>query len=193
MIIILQIHKICKNLFFTNTSPAFLGKTQYFSVKIRPPLPDFPCRKSLTTQRQRNKIRSMLHKKDVNPIDTDASVSLALKQISNAFVKDANRTLKRIGLTVSQAEILLFLYHTRIQEVSQRDIESHFGLQHPTVIGLLERLRKKKALYNVPSTRKTGAAEPFPSPKKPMKFSRKWSFAEKRWSSTCSAIFRTRI
>lgn len=85
----------------------------------------------------------MLHKKDVNPIDTDASVSLALKQISNAFVKDANRTLKRIGLTVSQAEILLFLYHTRIQEVSQRDIESHFGLQHPTVIGLLERLRKK--------------------------------------------------
>ena len=81
-------------------------------------------------------------KKDVNPIDTDASVSLALKQISNAFVKDANRTLKRIGLTVSQAEILLFLYHTP-DSGGQRDIESHFGLQHPTVIGLLERLRKK--------------------------------------------------
>ena len=79
----------------------------------------------------------------MNPIDTDAPISLALKQISNAFVKDANRTLKRIGLTVSQAEILLFLYHTRIREVSQRDIETYFGLQHPTVIGLLERLRKK--------------------------------------------------
>lgn len=79
----------------------------------------------------------------MEPIDTDASISLALKQISNAFAKDANRALKRIGLTVSQAEVLLFLYHTPICEVSQRDIETYFGLQHPTVIGLLERLRKK--------------------------------------------------
>lgn len=79
----------------------------------------------------------------MRPINTDASISLALKQISNTFANDANRELKRIGLTVSQAELLFFLYHTPLSEVTQRDIEVHLNLKHPTVIGLLERLRKK--------------------------------------------------
>ena len=78
-------------------------------------------------------------------------IGFKIKQINNVFEKDLNEKLKTIGITSSQCAVLDFLFHTSIDEVSQRDVEKHLSLKNPTVTGILKRLDEKGFILCVQS------------------------------------------
>ena len=67
---------------------------------------------------------------------------LIFRRISHAAKKDTDNYLKQWELTMSQAMILEYLNNSPDEELTQKAIEQHFNLQHPTVSGILKRLEK---------------------------------------------------
>lgn len=65
------------------------------------------------------------------------------KSITNALDRKFNRDLEAFDLTLSQANILVFLFFSRDKEISQTDIQNNFNLTNPTVTGILKRLESK--------------------------------------------------
>ena len=49
--------------------------------------------------------------------------------------------------------MLDYLFHSREEEVNQKDIEKALSLQNPTVTGLLKRLDEKGYILSVPSNK----------------------------------------
>jgi DNA-binding MarR family transcriptional regulator len=72
----------------------------------------------------------------------DGKVSVVLKCIFNAIKKAADNHMKENDLTMSQCMVLEYIRSALPDTVSQRDVERHFNLQHPTVSGILKRLDK---------------------------------------------------
>lgn len=70
------------------------------------------------------------------------TLGLIFKRISHAAKKDIDNYLKKWNLTMSQAMVLEFLNNTTDENLTQKAIEQHFNLQHPTVSGILKRLEK---------------------------------------------------
>ncbi|MBR5381137.1 MAG: MarR family transcriptional regulator [Oscillospiraceae bacterium] len=70
-------------------------------------------------------------------------VSAKLKIISVAYSRALTAHMQSYDLTSSQAMIIGFLVRNGGGAVRQHDIETGLGLKHPTVTGLLERLRQK--------------------------------------------------
>lgn len=68
----------------------------------------------------------------------------SLKIIENLASKAGDLHLKEIGLTDSQANLILFLAHRADQKIRQRDIEVALNLTNPTVSGLIKRLEQKQ-------------------------------------------------
>ena len=64
------------------------------------------------------------------------------RRISNAAKKDMDNLLKDKGLTMSQCMILEYLNNSPRADLSQKDIEQHFNLRHPTISGILKRLER---------------------------------------------------
>jgi DNA-binding MarR family transcriptional regulator len=69
------------------------------------------------------------------------TLGLIFRRISHAAKKDTDNNLKRLNLTMSQGLVLEYLNNTK-EELTQKAIEQHFNLQHPTVSGILKRLEK---------------------------------------------------
>ena len=80
-------------------------------------------------------------------------IGFMFKQINNVYEKDFNNRLKTLGITASQCAVLDYLFHTREEEVNQKDIEKALSLQNPTVTGLLKRLDEKGYILSVPSNK----------------------------------------
>ncbi len=74
-----------------------------------------------------------------------------IKQINNIYERDFNNSLRKLGITSSQAEVLDFLFNADEEEVSQRDIERALSLSNPTVTGILKRLEENGFLFTVPN------------------------------------------
>ncbi len=72
----------------------------------------------------------------------DETLGLIFKRIFHAVKKDTDNRMKGWELTMSQAMVLEFLNNSPLQSITQKDIEHHFNLQHPTVSGILKRLEK---------------------------------------------------
>ena len=72
----------------------------------------------------------------------DEKLGLIFRRISHIAKKDTDNYLKKWDLTMSQAMVLEFLNNSSDEELTQRAIEQHFNLQHPTVSGILKRLEK---------------------------------------------------
>ncbi len=72
----------------------------------------------------------------------DEKFGLIIRRISHAVKKDTDNYLKKWDLTMSQAMVLEYLNNTSSVDLTQRAIEQHFNLQHPTVSGILKRLEK---------------------------------------------------
>ncbi len=66
-----------------------------------------------------------------------------IKVVNDSMETFANRGLKKIGITLSQAKVMAFINDRKKQNTSQRDIEAFFKVTHPTIIGLLNRLKLK--------------------------------------------------
>ncbi len=71
-------------------------------------------------------------------------IGRAIRRIELAFRRNGDRMLERYGLTVSQMNLMLFLFRRRDEGVPviQRDIEQALNVTNPTVSGMLDRLEK---------------------------------------------------
>jgi len=69
-------------------------------------------------------------------------LGLILKRIFHEMKKNADRNMKDFELTMSQFMILDYIGSFPPGQASQRDIEHHFKLKHPTVSGILKRLER---------------------------------------------------
>ncbi len=76
-------------------------------------------------------------------MNPSTSCMLLLKQTNELLEKKANQDLRRHGLTLSQMNILRYLYQTPGHELEQKQIESYLQVAQPTVVGLVNRLEKK--------------------------------------------------
>lgn len=70
------------------------------------------------------------------------TLGLIFRRISHAAKKETDNNLKKLNLTMSQGLVLEYLNNTTDEELTQKAIEQHFNLQHPTVSGILKRLEK---------------------------------------------------
>ena len=66
-----------------------------------------------------------------------------IKRISNAMDRKRTLDMEDMDLTSSQGQVLGFLARRKEEAVSPADIGRHFGLSHPTVTGILQRLEAK--------------------------------------------------
>ncbi|MBQ2890163.1 MAG: MarR family transcriptional regulator [Clostridia bacterium] len=63
------------------------------------------------------------------------------KRIHECFRANGNRRAKNFGLTKAQMDILFYLFKAD-KEITQRDLELHFGIKHSTARGILGRMEK---------------------------------------------------
>ena len=80
----------------------------------------------------------------------EMDIGFLLKQLHLAITRNADQSLKPV--TVSQMRILVFLVHQPNHTCCQKDIETHFEVSHPTVVGLIQRLEAKGLIRTVAST-----------------------------------------
>lgn len=74
----------------------------------------------------------------------EETLGLIFRRISHAAKKETDNNLRRLNLTMSQGLVLEYLNNTKDEELTQKAIEQHFNLQHPTVSGILKRLEKNE-------------------------------------------------
>lgn len=68
-------------------------------------------------------------------------VGILLKQITDKIKVSADASLKSRGLTLSQVRMLKFV-SDHLDGVTQKAIENHFQVSHPTVVGIITRMEK---------------------------------------------------
>lgn len=73
----------------------------------------------------------------------EQAIGPRIKRISNAMDRKRTRDLEDLELTSSQGIVLGYLVRNRDSSISPGDIGKHFGLSHPTVTGILQRLETK--------------------------------------------------
>lgn len=73
----------------------------------------------------------------------ELAIGPRVKRISNALDRKRTLDLEDMDLTSSQGLVLGYLTHRRGEPVYPVDIGKHFGLSHPTVTGILQRLEAK--------------------------------------------------
>ena len=73
----------------------------------------------------------------------EQAIGPRIKRISNAMDRKRTRDLEDLDLTSSQGIVLGYLVRNRESSISPGDIGKHFGLSHPTVTGILQRLESK--------------------------------------------------
>lgn len=70
-------------------------------------------------------------------------IGFLIKRIHDGIYKKANLHLKQQHLTLTQTRVLSYLLEHQDEKTSQKDIEEHFAVAHPTVVGILKRLECK--------------------------------------------------
>jgi MarR family transcriptional regulator, repressor for mepA len=70
-------------------------------------------------------------------------IGFLIKRIHDGIYKKANLYLKQQHLTLTQTRVLSYLLEHQGEKTSQKDIEEHFAVAHPTVVGILKRLECK--------------------------------------------------
>jgi DNA-binding MarR family transcriptional regulator len=80
----------------------------------------------------------MSEKNDIS----DRKVGYLLKLVNDRLRTKADANLLEHDLTLSQSRILRFLSHHE-GTATQKEIEDHLGVSHPTVVGLIARLKEK--------------------------------------------------
>lgn len=81
----------------------------------------------------------------------DTSITSRVKRISNALHRLCTEDIAEQELTSSQAYVLAWLTHQQ-QPVYPGDVSKHFGMKHPTVSGILQRLDAKGFISFVPDS-----------------------------------------
>ena len=53
------------------------------------------------------------------------------KQINNVYEKEVNNSLRTLGITASQCAVLDYLFHSRKEEINQKDVERALSSKTP--------------------------------------------------------------
>jgi len=69
-----------------------------------------------------------------------------MKHINDRFEARGNSECQKVGLTLSQFRILVFLLMNEGRTVTQREMETEFKVSHPTICGILKRMEEKEFL-----------------------------------------------
>lgn len=69
-----------------------------------------------------------------------------IKQVNDKLKAKADASLKKSGLTFSQTIVMEFV-HRQGGQTTQKEIEDHMQVSHPTVVGLVTRLENSGFLY----------------------------------------------
>lgn len=67
----------------------------------------------------------------------------ALKQINNMLEANINERLREYGITITQLDVLIYLYRNNDKAVSQKDICEFLKVKHTSLIDVLKRLESK--------------------------------------------------
>lgn len=67
-----------------------------------------------------------------------------LRRLDHLIVQAINRHFEAMDLTSTQSHILRYLSENEDKVIYPKDIERRFGLTHPTVSGVLQRLEAKQ-------------------------------------------------
>lgn len=78
----------------------------------------------------------------MNTNKNEDNIGFLIKQISDKMRARADADMKCSGLTYSQFLVLGFVENSG-GETSQKEIEDFLGVSHPTVVGLISRLKAK--------------------------------------------------
>jgi MarR family transcriptional repressor of mepA len=73
-------------------------------------------------------------------------IGFLIPTIANELKKKANLVLKDYGITVKQGRFLGFLHENKGIETSQKDLQEHFEISHPTTVGIIKRLEQKNLI-----------------------------------------------
>ena len=69
---------------------------------------------------------------------------LLIKRLYLYLQRDRNMRLKRLGITASQSDTMMYIYDNAAErEIHQRDIEEYLMVSNPTVSGIIRRLEEK--------------------------------------------------
>jgi DNA-binding MarR family transcriptional regulator len=79
----------------------------------------------------------------IEDVEVTKDIAYWIKVVNDSLETYSNRSLKKIGITLSQAKVMTFINERKKQNTSQRDLEAFFKVTHPTIIGLLNRLKLK--------------------------------------------------
>lgn len=66
-----------------------------------------------------------------------------LRYVYNQMERCRNADFDALGITSSQASVMLFLFKNRRKEITQQNIQASLMLSHPTITGLMQRLESK--------------------------------------------------
>lgn len=77
----------------------------------------------------------------MEPMQSD--IGPKFRRINDEIRKTADADMQNMQLTMEQSHVLGFLRFRMDKKTSQKDIEEHLHVTHPTVNGLLKRLEEK--------------------------------------------------
>ncbi len=76
----------------------------------------------------------------------DENIGYLIKILNNKLKMQADAELKKSGLTFTQTKMIGYIHYCK-GHTTQKDIENHFNVSHPTVVGILDRLHEKGFVY----------------------------------------------
>ena len=73
----------------------------------------------------------------------EKGVLKVLRYVYNQMERCRNADFDALGITSSQASVMMFLFKNRKHEVTQQSVQAALLLSHPTITGLMKRLEEK--------------------------------------------------
>lgn len=73
----------------------------------------------------------------------EKGVLKVLRYVYNQMERCRNADFDALGITSSQASVMMFLFKNRKREVTQQSVQAALLLSHPTITGLMQRLESK--------------------------------------------------
>ncbi|MGN0738751.1 MAG: MarR family winged helix-turn-helix transcriptional regulator [Treponema sp.] len=73
----------------------------------------------------------------------ESDIGFIIKNINDKLDQNANKEFKAFELTSAQMRVVFFLQHQKNFETSQKALEDHLDVSHPTINGILKRMEEK--------------------------------------------------
>lgn len=74
---------------------------------------------------------------------TEINPFFSMKKIHDKFEARGNNECQKVGLTLSQFRVLMYITDHPQKTITQRELELDFQVSHPTITGILKRMEEK--------------------------------------------------